>query len=73
MRLARNDGRFKRGSIGGYVQAVCWEVRPILRYIELARMVTGELPAVRRGYADPLATAYPYADRWDVDWDEHVQ
>ena len=67
------SGALRLGSIGGYMRAVCWEVRPILRYIELARMAAGEIPADRRGMADPRATAYPYSDWYEVDWDANTE
>ena len=38
----------------------------VLRFIEQARMILGELPLVRRGDMDPLWSAYPQADWYET-------
>jgi len=63
------EGPRRFDSIGSWFRVENSQVRTILRYIELARMVAGEIPVERRGYGVLRADAYPYTDWWDLDWE----
>jgi hypothetical protein len=67
----------RMNAIGPVVNAACWELQPILRYIEVARVALGELDPVYRGYGDEgygeyRAAALPQADWYDVGWSENA-
>ena len=67
MWIEANVARFQ-ASLGQGFGLTSKQSAAILRYVEVARIILGEIPPVYRGNGSILNMAYPHGGWYDIDW-----